>query len=275
VRTADDYEYYLERFFVFKCPLADVSHADICRKLGRIKKQSLYNHALAAVRGFFNWCQKKKRYITDNPVTGIDPYKRPKRKRVLTDQELRAVWLACENPDSEMPEHFRTIVKLQVLLGQRRSETAALQRAYYSHNQQAICLPAEVVKNGVEHTFPVGDMGAEVLRPLLSAEGLLFLARGKSNRPFSGWSKAKKQLDIESGVADWTLHDLRRTFRTGLSRLGVAPHISERLVNHVTAQTEVERTYDLYKFFPEMQDAMTKWQSHVAAIIKQDIATAA
>jgi integrase len=63
--------------------------------------------------------------------------------------------------------------------------------------------------------------------------------------PFSGWSKCKAELDKLARIAAWTLHDLRRTFRTTLGRLKVRPDIAERLVNHISARTEMEETYDL------------------------------
>jgi len=86
---------------------------------------------------------------------------------------------------------------------------------------------------------------------------LLFQAVG-SDLPFSGWSKGKKALDKLANIAPWTLHDLRRTFRTNLGRLKVRPDIGERLVNHISARTEMEETYDLYTYLPEMREAMEK-----------------
>ena len=78
---------------------------------------------------------------------------------------------------------------------------------------------------------------------------LLYQAVG-SEKPFSGWSKCKKALDKLADIAPWTLHDLRRTFRTNLGRLKVRPDIAERLVNHISARTEMEETYDLYTYLP-------------------------
>jgi integrase len=266
-RTGDDYEYYLNRFFPFKCQVGEVGHDEVQRKLSRISKQSLYNHALAAARGFFNWCQKR-RYIDDNPVRGLAPHSRPRRSRVLTDDELKAIWVACEEPGGDMPDTFKLIVKLLILMGQRRGETAGLRGTYYSHNQQTICLPPDLTKNGSEHTFPIGPMAAEILKSCSSTErdALLFPARGKALKPFSGWSKSKKLLDKASGVTGWTLHDLRRTFRTNLGKLGVVPHIAERLVNHISSQTDMERTYDLHKYLPEMRGAVVAWEDRLQAL---------
>ena len=83
---------------------------------------------------------------------------------------------------------------------------------------------------------------------------------------FSAWSKNKKRLDKISSVTGWTLHDLRRSFRTGLGALSVLPHIAERLVNHVSAKSEMEETYDLGLILPEMREAMNRWEEKLQKI---------
>jgi len=79
------------------------------------------------------------------------------------------------------------------------------------------------------------------------------------------WGKTKATLDELCGVTAWTLHDIRRIFRTNLGRLGVVPHIAERVVNHVSARSDMERTYDLHRYLPEMRDAIEKWEAHLTA----------
>jgi integrase len=135
-RTVKDHKRHLD-LLGFKCQLADVAHPDMERKLKRLPP-SEFNHRLACAKTFFTWAQKK-RYITDNPTVGLSPHKRPSRKRVLTDSELRTVWLATD----QLSGHFKEIVRLLILMGQRRGETAALQELYYSDNQQTVTLPAD------------------------------------------------------------------------------------------------------------------------------------
>jgi integrase len=109
-------------------------------------------------------------------------------------------------------------------------------------------------------------MTAAVLQPYSTAS-LYFPARGKPEIPFNGWSKSKALLDKLSGVTGWTLHDLRRTFRSNLGRLGVAPHIAERLVNHVSARTDMEQVYDRYKYLPEMKDAIERHDRFITSLL--------
>jgi integrase len=79
-------------------------------------------------------------------------------------------------------------------------------------------------------------------------------------------AKEKRALDKLALVAPWTLHDLRRTFRTNLGRLKVRPDIAERIVNHITARTDMEETYDLYTYLPEMRETMEKWEAFVQTV---------
>jgi integrase len=259
--TVSDYEYYLGRFFDFQGQLADVSHGEIVRRLDRIKTAAMYNHALASARGFFNWCHKR-RYISDNPVTGISGRRTKTRERVLTDEELKRIWLACEDDTSAMPASFRRIVKLLMLTGQRRSEVAALQGEFFADNR--CTLPSELCKNGNEHTFPLGSMASEVVGN--AAPGLLFPARGRDT-PFNGWSKSKAILDEASATADWTLHDLRRTFATNQAKLGTPIHVVEKLLNHITGTTGgLVGIYQRHAYWDEQVAAIKAWEAHLQAL---------
>jgi integrase len=261
-RTLADYTRHLHRHFNFKGQLKDVNHAQVAHRLERLKDvPSEHNHARTVAIIFFNWCMER-RYITDNPVVGISPYERKRRSRILTDIELKRIWDACAS--DELPQYFRTIVRLLILLGQRETETAALNRGWIG--KDTITLPGEITKNKQEHAFPIGERAREILAAQNDI-GLLFPAKNKPHKPFCGFGKAKIELDKLSGVTGWTLHDLRRTFRTNLGKLGVAPHIAERFVNHISARTDMERTYDVYAYMPEMQDAIEKWESHLANFI--------
>lgn len=196
-----------------------------------------------------------------------------------------------------LPTHFATIVRLLILTGQRKGEIANLRADYFSCTTQSkslsassslpghssrpdgsstgltnvdLCtLPPTLTKNGREHAFPLGAVSTAILTSLLTAGStLLFPARGKTNAPFSGWSKAKSQLDKLSGVADWTLHDLRRTFATRLAELGVAPHVIERLLNHVTgSMSPIARVYNRATFLAEMRQAVDLWEVHVTKLL--------
>jgi integrase len=266
--TADQYEWFLSHF-PFKGQLSDIVPSDIERTLKGIKSKSTYDHVLVAARIFFNWTIKR-RYILQNPTFGLSPHGTSKRARVLSDEELIAIWNGCDDGTNELPEHYRTIVKLLILTGQRRGEIAALQRSFIEDD--TCLLPGELTKNGRPHKFPVGPIAKSLLLPLMEREGAyLFPARGKADSCFNGWSKSKQQLDEITETSNWTLHDLRRTFRTNLGRLKVQPFIAERLVNHISARSDMEIIYDQHIYMGEMREAMEKWEAHLASLFTQKI----
>jgi integrase len=246
----------------------DVSTNQISLVLDKlIDTPSEANHAFTAARTFFRWCERRG-YVEKNPMRTLQmPYPKKRRKRVLTDSELCSVWGAA----GQMEGDFGEIVRLLLLMGQRRGETAALRDFYYSDNAQTVALPGEITKNHRDHTFPVGPMAAAILSKRIRQErpsDLLFQAVG-SEKPFSGWSKSKKALDKLISIPHWTLHDLRRTFRTNLGRLKVRPDIAERLVNHVSARTEVEEVYDLHNYMDEMRAGMLAWENFLTGLFEQ------
>ena len=278
--TANEYSRVLNKL-AFTGQVSGITSDDAGQQLRKIKGRSAYDHALVYSRIFFNWCIKR-RYIDSNPTAGLSKHPKVKGKRVLTDLELQLIWRACEQTGGmsladeqgkanesaapRLPTNYSAIVRLLMVTGQRRGEIAGLRGIFYSHNQQAICLPSEMTKNSREHAFPVGPL-ARSLMPAQLPKGLLFETPGTDKKPFSAWSKSKILLDQISGVKGWKLHDLRRTFRTNLGRLGVAPHIGERLLNHASAQTEMEATYDLWTYFPEMRAAASLWEDHLTQLL--------
>lgn len=196
------------------------------------------NHAFAALRTFFNWCERRD--LMPSPMGKLGkPHKETKRDRVLSLEELKKVWLAAENTHG-------TIVKLLILTGQRRGEITGIRREWMQDD--ILVFPASICKNKQEHTITLTNTVRQLLEPLLTLE-----------KPYNGWGKPKAELDKVSGVVGWTLHDLRRTFSTNLGEMGVAPHVIDRLLNH--NPTPLHRTYNRFTYLPEMGKALDDWQA--------------
>jgi integrase len=206
--------------------LAEVRTHDLTRITDRMMESghpSAANHAHMAVRSFLHWCVRR-RLLQHSPLEGLErPATIASRERILTDDELVTVWGAAD----AIGGHFSAIVKLLILTGQRRSEIGSLRDTYITDH--SVCLPKEITKNGRSHTFPIGTLSAAILPSNIGAGTTsIFPARGKPDQSFNGWSKAKLLLDQKTKIAPWTLHDLRRTFATGLQRLGVRIEVIER-----------------------------------------------
>jgi integrase len=229
---------------------------------------SAANHAFTAARTFFRWVAKSpRRYIPYSPMAGMSlPFKPVKRKRVLSDGELVAVWRAAETRNDD----YGVIIRLLILAGQRRGEIASLHTAYIDGD--LVTLPEELAKNHEEHTYPLGKL-AQSLLP--RREGLLFPARARGT-PMNHWSECKEVLDEQCQIAPWQLRDLRRTFATKLASLRVPPHIIERLLNHKlgTIQTggeisAVAAVYNRHMYLDEMREAIELWATHLALLLAQ------
>jgi integrase len=142
--TVAAYRWILDRHFPLKrTQLASLTFEDIERQLAKIEKSGQRNHSLTAVKAFLSWCQKPpRRYIPHNPCEGMAPTKRERRKRLLSDPELAAIFRAA----FEGTDTFSHIVALLVLMGQRRSETASLRRSWCDRERRLITLPDHVTK---------------------------------------------------------------------------------------------------------------------------------
>src|SRR6516162_7409740 len=128
-------------------------------------------------------------------------------------------------------------------------------------------LPAERTKNGQQHVVPLSDAALAILKniPRRARRDYVF---GLGQGGYSGWSKAKAVLDKRASLKEpWTLHDLRRTVRTGLGKLGVQPHIAEAVLNHLPPK--LIRTYDRNTYAAEKRDALDKWASHLKTVVAQ------
>lgn len=271
-RTAKETERILRHDFLPRwraSPVGAITKHDLTCILDRmLDRPGAANHAFTAIRTFFNWCVRRD-YIPHSPCAGLGlPAKKIARSRVLSDPELVCVWRAAVHAGYP----YGTIVQLLILTGQRRGEIAAIDRSFINGKDRTITFPAELVKNGREHTVPYGQMVADILEtiPRLNSTNLLFPARGYDDRPFCGFNKGKAALEWHPTIKPWTLHDLRRTLATNMAALGVAPHVVERLLNHASGTISgVAAIYNRYSFQPEMRDAMTKWEARLTTLLSE------
>ena len=135
-------------------------------------------------------------------------------------------------------------------------------------------LPSARTKNARTHLVPLSDAALDVLTglPRFADGPFLFGLGGRTE--FTGYSKAKGRIDArvaklrEKSMPSWTLHDLRRTCATGMARLGIAPHIVEAVLNHISgSRAGVAGIYNLYAYEAEKREALARWEAHVCSIV--------
>lgn len=251
-------------------PIASVETIHIYGELERLAKDgyaATADKVRSTASAFYTWLAQTGQYRGVNPVAGMATLAEYEpRERVLSDAEMAAVWNAAD-PATD----YGRIVRLLLLTGCRREEIGGLRWSEVDLEARTISLPGERTKNGAAHVAPLSDAAIAIL-----SERKAFLDRqgrtrecvfGTPDNGFSAWSKNKTKLDETSGVSGWTLHDLRRTLRTGLSALGTQPHVAEAVLNHLP--TALSRTYDRHQYLAEKAAALAAWASHVAVILAQ------
>jgi integrase len=184
------------------------------------------NRVRSSLAAFFAWAIREG--LTDsNPAAGGSPAPERSRSRTLSDDELRMIWK--ETADDR---DYSAIVRLLMLTGQRVAEIGSLRWSEIDGDR--IRLSAERTKNGRAHNVHC----SAPVRAILEARphrGDFVFGRDR-DRPFTGWSVCKAEFDSRLGdaVADWVHHDLRRTMATRMAEMGIAPHIIEAVLNHVS-----------------------------------------
>jgi integrase len=242
--------------------LVDITTRDVASVVeALIATPSECEKAFVAARTVFRWLARRK-LIKSSPLADLQPPTRStSRDRVLSDAELAEVLQTAIDEDSI----FGEIIQLLIITGQRKSQVAHLRGEYVDLDNSLITWPAAVMKKRA-HSIPLTPMARSIL-PTGPAPIFLFPARGKAS-PFAGFSAAKAAFDKKlKHVQPWTIHDLRRTFSTGLARLRVPPHIKEMLLSHVSAKTPVEAIYDRYTYESEMREALEKWEAKLQALV--------
>ena len=246
-----------------KKPIHEVTRPDIHQILDDLVgrgKHTAANRALAHTRKFFGWLVERG-YLDYSPAAYIKPrHQEQEREKVLTDDEIRAIWIASE----AMSGPYSAWIKLLLLCGQRRLETASLRRSQIIDN----CwhLSGEDTKNKQLHIVPLSQQAMAIIDQLLEQDGEFLIKTGRTgDKPVNGFSKAKVQLDRLSGITDWKFHDIRRTVATNLSKLGVDRSLLQRIVNHT--DSGVTAIYDRYSYLEEKRDALQKWAGRLDDIV--------
>jgi integrase len=241
--------------------LYDVTRADMASMFDSIEDSSgpvMADRTLAYVRTAFNWQQARDQNFVSPIVKGMTrtSAKERARKRTLTDDELRAVWKATAGEGA-----FDRLVRFLLLTGARRTEASAM--TWSELHGANWLLPAARNKTKVSLLRPL-SRAAQATLP--EKRGTYVFTTDKGKTSFSGYSKAKAKLDLESGVADWTPHDLRRTARTLMARAGVSREIAEICLGHT--QPVIVETYDQYQYDDEKREAFEKLAALVRTIVE-------
>ena len=173
-----------------------------------------------------------------------------------------------------------------MLTGARRDEIASLVWSEIDMDAALIVLPPERIKNSRQHDIPLSPPALALLQaqPRRSApdgSSAAFVFGGVGCSGFAGWSKAKAELDArllvarkaagKPPIAEWRLHDLRRTASTVMhDQLAIAPHYVEAVLGHVSGhKAGVAGHYNYARYELEKRNALTRWAEYLMAVIER------
>jgi integrase len=246
-------------------PAADLTRADVVRVLDEVTASGspqMASRAVSYARACFSWAMKRGT-IEASPFVNLPLVGVVRRERVLTDDEVRAIWQATGKPGT-----FTAIVRLLLLTGQREGEVAGMAWSELSADGAVWTVPANRAKNGKESIVPLSSQARAVIEGARRYEGNPLVLPGEHG-VYQGWGRAKDRLDAASGVSDWRLHDLRRTVATGLQKLGVRFEVTEAVLNHIGgSRSGVAGIYQRHTWADEKAAALAAWGARVETIVE-------
>ena len=263
--------------------LADaVTRADITNMIDEIAASApvMARNVLAQLSAFYTWALPRLERIPGNPCRDAGRPAKPKaRDRVLTDEELRALWQVADA--DAWP--WGPGLKLAILTGQRRGEVFGAEWREIDLKARTWTIAAHRAKNGVAHIVPLPEAALAIIRdlPRVEGSGKVFPAVGNPDAATSGVEKAivrwraamlkamrEETSDKTRTIEHWRLHDVRRTVATGLQRLGIRVEVTEAILNHVSgSRAGIVGVYQRHHFTDEKRHALDAWAAEVERIV--------
>jgi integrase len=262
-------------------PIDKITRRDVIAAIDAKTKDGVYaaRRLLAYTRLLFKWAHRKD-LIETSPVVDVDaPGTEQERDRVLSAAEIEALWRAWDR--MEWP--FGPMLQILLLTGQRRDEVASMrwsdirprkdEQAKPTSEFTAIewvwTLPRESTKGDRSHEVPVSAMAMAILGEVPRLDSpYVFPARGNNGRYATGYSRGKARSAELSGVADWRIHDLRRTVGTSLAGMGIPVSTISRVLNH--AEGGVTKIYNRHSYWPEKKAALEAWARKLGGIVGKE-----
>lgn len=260
-----------------------VTRGDVTRMVDDIAESApvMARNVLAQLSAFYSWALPRLDKLPANPCRDAGrPAKPQPRDRVLTAEELRALWQVAEA--DAWP--WGPALQLLILTGQRRGEVFGAEWGELDLKAKVWTVPAHRAKNGLAHVVPLSAAAAAIVKALPKHQGTekVFPAVGNPDASTSGVEKAvlrwrktmtaivrkESAVDIIT-VAHWRLHDVRRTVATGLQRIGIRVEVTEAVLNHVSGtRAGIVGVYQRHDFADEKRHALDAWAAEIDRIVR-------
>jgi integrase len=258
-------------------PITEITQHDVVEVIDEVVDRGAPYQAhnlLGHVRTLFNWAIGRGVYGIDrSPCDRLKPKtvigKKLARQRVLSDDEIRALWAATET----MGYPYGPLFRLLLITGQRKSEVAEARWSEFDLDKREWTIPAKRMKAEAAHMVPLSDEAVKILGCLHRFNrGDCLFSTTFGTKPVNGFSRAKEILDREMAArlptapGPFVIHDIRRTMRTGLSALPVPDIVRELVIAHT--QKGLHKVYDLHAYRDEKRHALDLWAARVRDIVE-------
>ncbi|OCJ68637.1 hypothetical protein A6U97_08275 [Agrobacterium tumefaciens] len=270
-------------------PIAGITRADVIRVIDdKVEEghETTAHNLFAFIRQLFNWAIDRGTYGIDaSPCDRLKPKaligEKRLRDRILSEDEIRALWIATE----KMQYPFGSLFRVLLLTGVRKNEGGRSTRDELKQKDKLWSIPKGRMKGRIVHHVPLSDLAEQVFETLPHHNGGPFLfSTTAGEKAISGWSKAKVILDREmlaalkhmaaergddpeqAALTPFVLHDIRRTVRTNLSALGVMTEVSEAIIAH--KKQGIHAVYDQWQYLEEKRTALQMWANRIRAIVE-------
>ena len=220
--------------------------------------------AFTEMMAFLRWCEESE-YVDGIPAIRKKEMrkhgaaKESPRQRVLSDDEITELWKEV----ADLGPGTRDFVRLLLLTGQRRDEIRLMTWEEIDMKRALWIIPNTRYKTHIDHAVPLSSPVMDILRSRWSKDARGYVLTGrKDGTPFNGQASSLRRLQVSMGdYPPFTLHDLRRTVRTGLAKLGIDAETAARLIGHLPQG--MQRVYDMHDRLPEKRKALQVWAQHL------------
>jgi len=251
-------------------PIASIKRRDAISLLEQVASRApgQAKNVLKATRAVFEYAIHRE-YIEANPclrLSKVIPDLKPVTKtRVLTDKELETLWDAIDTGTGG--ERTKAAIKLVLVTAQRPIEVSSMHRSQIEGNWWT--MQADTVKNDETHRVYLTPMALKLIG---DGEGYIFpsdrLGTDGQPRPIVRQTLSQTVASQNYyGLPVWTPHDLRRTARTCMARIGIQEAHAEAILNH--KKQGVVKVYNLHQYDSEKETALLKWEEELLRIIEQ------
>jgi integrase len=227
---------------------------------------------LGIIRRAMFWFASRHDSYTPPIIRGMQRTKQRPRERILSDDEIRAVWKIAGESGT-----YGALIRLLLLLAQRLDKTISIRwddispMKWPSNEPPVWTVRTELREKGNIAAVQLPKAALAVLDelPRYADNPYVLAGRKNSHIAYSGNPKRAFDAKLPKGMPPWTLHDLRRTARSLLSRAGVRPDIAERVMGHAIGG--VEGIYDRHKYFDEKSEALAKLADLIETIVGDNV----